>query len=290
MKTTQKSLISLLLLAVLLAACSPGSSATPSAGTTAWVDQPVTNALLPLAPFTIRGHASRPGGGIVKMSFMVNSVEVGNAGTDASEAIVSGEAVWTPSAPGVYSIQVLAFGMDGITYSEASRVCVSALSDISALPGFLGDCGSPIPTLPDLTVTSPATVTPPTPTDTPPSGNQGIAIQNANCHVGPGTVFPVLSYVPKGTSVNVTGLSEDGLWLFVKPCGLGPGWVLASFIETSFNLSTLPILIGPPTPTPIPPTVTPVPFFDCAAAYGVDTKACMADPRCSWNGKSCVNP
>jgi hypothetical protein len=166
MKTRQKSLLlPILMTALLLASCAPAAGGTPSGSTRAWVDQPVTNALLPLASFTIRAHASRPSGGIVKMVFLVNSIEVGNAGTDSSTAIVTAETDWTPSAPGEYTIQAQAFSADGVSLSEAARVCVSA-SVNQAQPGFLGDCGSsaldvtPSPTKEQPGILTPATFTP----------------------------------------------------------------------------------------------------------------------------------
>jgi hypothetical protein len=140
-----------------------------------------------------------------------------------------------------------------------------------------------------ITKTPIATVIPTTSTISLSAGNQGTVKQNANCRYGPGTVFPVLSYVLKGTTVDVNGVSKDRLWLNVKPCGLGEGWVLASFIQQPFDLLTLQVLAGPPIPTLVPPTDTPVPFFSCASAYGIEVKACMADTRCLFNGKSCVN-
>jgi len=167
-KTRQQSLtLSILLVALLMAACAPASSGSTYGSARAWVDQPVTNALLPLASFTIRAHASRPGGGIVKMAFLVNSTEVGNAGTDASAAIVTAETDWTPSTSGVYSIQVQAFSADGVSLSEASTVCVSALTS-QAVPGFLGDCNRLTADVPQSpTIGQPDILTPATSTPTP---------------------------------------------------------------------------------------------------------------------------
>ena len=283
--------LSILLAVLLLAACAPGAGVTSSGSAHAWVDQPVTNALLPLAPFTIRGHASRPGGGIVKMAFLVNSTEVGNAGTDESAAIVSGETLWTPSAPGVYLIEVQAIGVDGASLSEASRVCVSALTDIQPLPGFLGDCGGPMPgSQSDIVPPPTVTVTETVPAPVQSTDNKGTVKENVNCHSGPAIGFPVLSYVPSGSSIELTGRSADGLWLQVKPCGQGSGWVLATFVEGSFDPAGLPVLAGPPTPTVLVPTDTSIPAtFDCAAAYGSLQVTCEADPRCAYVAKTCVN-
>jgi hypothetical protein len=289
MKTTQKFLAYSILVAVLLlAACAPAASATTSGSARAWVDQPVTNALLPLAPFTIRGHASRPGGGIVKMAFLVNSIEVGNAGTDATAAIVASETEWVPSSPGEYSIQVQAFSADGVSVSEASQVCVSALAT-EPLAGFLGDCNSPL----QVNLLSPGTPTP-TATALPNCSPQGKVNKDINLRSGPSTSFPVLTSLVAGTSVLLVGVSADRTWLVIQVKNSDTRyWVTAGAITPASDLICLPVVVSPPTPTPtdVPPTDTPAPSFSCSATYGSSSAACSADSRCTFDAglKACVN-
>lgn len=118
--------------------------------------------------------------------------------------------------------------------------------------------------------------------DTPLPALTGTAKLNDNCRTGPGTVYPVLSTITKGTMVNVTGISTDGLWLKVQPCGQDSGWVLVSLMDVTGSLSVLPILVSPPTPIVIPPTDTSAPF-NCKATYGGNSGPCGADPRCYFN-------
>jgi hypothetical protein len=298
MKRIYKYLImSALLGALLLAGCEPTSIATSSGGVHVWVDQPVTSALLPVAPFTLRAHATRAGGGIVKMAFLVNSLEVGNAGTDPAEVIVTAEADWTPPGPGQYLVQAQAFSAEGVNTSEASLVCVSA-SATEPLVGYAGACdGTQQPRAIIINPVQTLTMTPTSqqPTATP-SGKTGTSKENLKCHAGPGTVFSTINTLAAGDIAEVIGRSKDGLWLIVKlKTGQSPCWVLANYIEPQFDPLTLPLFESPPTPLPtytptIPPTETPAPAaFDCGATYGSSSAPCLADKRCDFIGKVCVN-
>ncbi len=274
MKTRQK-LINLLplLMAMILAACSLPSSTTPSGSARAWVDQPVTNALLPLAPFTIRVHASRPGGGIVKMSILVNSVEVGSGVTDPAAAIVTIDSDWTPATPGVYTIQAVAMGADGQTPSDVARVCVTALTDSRPVLGFLGDCtsSSRVPALssptftllpatatftaqPNVTdTTAPTATASATETNTPQLSPFVIPHVNAFCRKGPGTLYDQVTVLQKGTSYNATGRNSPNttdLWWLVQAPGSKDCWVGNSTVDTQGPVEQLAIVQAPPLPSP----------------------------------------
>jgi hypothetical protein len=268
--TTKKKLLSLstLLIVLILVACSLPTSPTISVGARAWVDQPETNALLPLAPFTIRVHASRPGGGIVKMSILVNSVEVGSGVTDPTAAIVTIDSDWTPAAPGVYSIQAVAMGVEGQTPSDVARVCVTALTDARPLPGFLGDCSSSRPpalpsatlTLPPATGTAIFTATPvvtdtTTPTDTATAQLAPFVIPHVNafCRKGPGTLYDQVTVLQKGTPYNASGRnsqSSTDLWWLVQAPGSNDCWVGNANVDTQGPVETLAVVLAPPLPTP----------------------------------------
>ena len=60
-------------------------------------------------------------------------------------------------------------------------------------------------------------------------------------------IFARVVYLANGQSVNVTGVSEDGLWLQIehptKPGGLC--WVIASAIDLQFDPAGLKELAGP---------------------------------------------
>ena len=87
------------------------------------------------------------------------------------------------------------------------------------------------------------------------------AAPNLNLREGPGTVFPVIGVLPANAQLRPLGRNADASWVEVQPLPDGRiGWVAAAarFIECTFDLTTLPLVASPPTPTPRP-TATPLP-------------------------------
>ncbi len=127
-----------------LAGCALPAGPTGASGDlSAWLDQPVNGAVLPLAPFTLKAHARHASGaGVTKVVFLVNSVPAGSAETDAAEPIVYAEIDWNPSGPGLYRVEAQAFAGQASSTSEVSLVCVSAEAKLPAL-GYGGDCEQP---------------------------------------------------------------------------------------------------------------------------------------------------
>jgi len=79
-----------------------------------------------------------------------------------------------------------------------------------------------------------------------------------NVRLGPGTNYPILGKLNKGTKVNVRGRDGEGLWLFLVPPP--SGWVYGDFVSLAGDASGLPVIEAPPTPVPTPtfaPTSTP---------------------------------
>jgi len=120
-------LLILVLAALALAACEPGAPevAAVEGGLTVWLDQPPNGANLPLAPFTLKAHASNPGGpGVSQINFLVNAVPVGTIATDETLPLAYAEVEWNPAAPGLYEIQAQAFNAEGWAFSDTAHVCV----------------------------------------------------------------------------------------------------------------------------------------------------------------------
>lgn len=84
---------------------------------------------------------------------------------------------------------------------------------------------------------------------------------NLNVRGGPGTVFAPLGTVRFNSQLRPLARNVDASWVEVQtlPTGLR-GWVAtgAQFISCTIDLTTLPVGVIPPTPTPAP-TSTPVP-------------------------------
>jgi hypothetical protein len=137
------SLLSILIL--LLSACGPGSGfTTGDDGTLVWLDQPMTNYSLPVAPFTLIAHAGHPGAGITQVVFLVNGISVGAVSTDTSAEFLRAEMVWNPSGPGRYLVQARAITAGGSAYTRNAFLCVRA--DITAPQA--GSAGACAPTAP----------------------------------------------------------------------------------------------------------------------------------------------
>ncbi|MCH8161076.1 MAG: SH3 domain-containing protein [Chloroflexi bacterium] len=101
-----------------------------------------------------------------------------------------------------------------------------------------------------------------------------IALATTTLHNGPGTNFPPLGTVRRGTRVPIVGRNEDGTWLQVvfPPGSAIRGWIEITFLEVTGDLTEVsvagpgsgPSIIVPtsvfeePTNTPIPAD-TPVP-------------------------------
>jgi hypothetical protein len=57
---------------------------------------------------------------------------------------------------------------------------------------------------------------------------------------GPGTLFPALNLLTKGTKLSVLGISQGNEWIYVKAPGGTQGWVFVQLIETSGDLKSAP--------------------------------------------------
>ncbi len=111
-----------------------------------------------------------------------------------------------------------------------------------------------------------ATVAPPRPvgaTATPLAQCVVRADPTLNLRAGPGTNFSVIGVLRVNTQLRPLTRNLDASWIEVQPLPTGQrGWVAAgaAFITCTFDLTTLPLGVLPPTPTAQPtatPTATP---------------------------------
>lgn len=166
---------SLVLLALLLSACSVPGASLPSSGAQAWLDQPVNGSILPLGPFLLKAHARHvEGRGITRIEFLVNGVSVGAVDTDPASPLVYAEMNWNASAPGEYNLTARAYDKNGgFADSAPARVCVSqgvGQAVISPSGGCAAPQGPTVPFQSGPTETITPGVTPsPTFTSVPPT-------------------------------------------------------------------------------------------------------------------------
>ncbi len=229
-------LLSLVLIAVFLSGC--GASQANSGQTQSWIDAPLNNSTLPLAPVKVISHSSDPAS-ITQVELSVNGAVIRtDSNQDTSQTLVTMSQDWTPSAPGTYTLQVRAQNTAG-HWSDYAVVNVT-------VEGQPTDTQTPVvsPTR-VVTLTPSLTPTPVSPTFT--------LNENAFCRKGPATFFPDVTAIPKGDIVDIQGVSEDGFWYFVfwKDFNV-KCWVASPAGQASGNLQGIPVLVSPNTSTPKP--------------------------------------
>jgi len=243
--------------------------ATAGSGPQAWIDYPLNNADVPLAPLSITAHATHPDG-VASIEFIVDGEQI--AAIDVSSRLLEDATFeWTPLGVGKYTIEVR--GLD-----TAGNPGMHAVAIV-----YVG--GLPLPTTETPTVSetvtvtlspTPGTVTPtrtftPTsteyiPTDTPetpqpPSKPTVTANQNANCRSGPSSEFNVEGYLMQGQQAVIEGRLANNSWFVITPPGESSScWIAVSVVDVSGELSGVKIVAAPPPPEPpadtTPPTIS----------------------------------
>lgn len=164
-------------------------------------------------------------------------------------------------------------------------LALASLLGCSAL-GF----GSPQPI--QIRATATATERPPftpRPSDTPwptftpvptivpvtPGVLTAVISSTVNIRLGPGTNYPVVTKLNKGTQISVRGRDVENHWFLLIPAP--SGWVNRDFVTLNGDASSLPLMDAPPTPVPTPtlapsptpptpqPTATPSMYVDFRA-------------------------
>ena len=121
---------------------------------------------------------------------------------------------------------------------------------------------SPEPPLAPPAITATATPSPtPTVTPSPTLGPpHAIALQNSNCRAGPGSIYDVLDYLLEGQESPIHGRDAGTTWWVVaRPGGGGDCWIANYLTDERGDLSGVPVVPAPPTPTPAdttPPAAT----------------------------------
>jgi hypothetical protein len=176
---------------------------------------------LPLAPYELVGHASDPGG-ISQIEFSVNGAVLGNV--PGSGGLSTARQNWSPAEPGEYRIRVRGMNSGGV-WSEYAEVHV-----------FIEAASAPA--TPASTAVATASPTPSAPTL--------VLIQNANCRIGPGQLYEVLTSMLAGDSLPILGRDEQGTWWLVQLPGGERCWISAVTGNASGGIETVPIAQAPP--------------------------------------------
>jgi len=105
---------------------------------------------------------------------------------------------------------------------------------------------------------------PPAPTATStPEGYFVRALIDSNCRTGPMMIFDQYGFLLENEQAEAKGRLADNSWLAVLLAGeSNQCWIAENLLEYSFDLSDLPILTSPPTPTPAPGGITGIVWDD----------------------------
>ena len=155
-----------LVMGLMLAACAPSSTQGPSA----WVDQPLDGARLPLGSQEVTAHAS-DADGVTSLEFYVEGTLLLRAPAGGS-VLEDASVGWNPSRPGVYTVSVTATDSQGNVGPEArSVVTVGEVVSPSPPTPSVELASSPMPPattpMPSETIPPPPASTPVPPTTTP---------------------------------------------------------------------------------------------------------------------------
>lgn len=101
----------------------------------------------------------------------------------------------------------------------------------------------------------------PVPTNTPEGVVARIISRVQNVRTGPSTNYDVIGQLQQDEVVQVVGANVDFSWLVIEFRGR-QGWIanLQNLNEVSGDLSTVPLVEPPPSPTPPPVTIVPTPI------------------------------
>jgi ABC-type branched-subunit amino acid transport system substrate-binding protein/uncharacterized protein YgiM (DUF1202 family) len=153
----------------------------------------------------------------------------------------------------VYIFETGEFGatLPKAQFNEAGRTLITQAEP----PPLPSPTPIPLPT----PIPPPTLPIPPTP--------EGVILQPRtgviNVRGGPGTNYDVIGRLQAAQVVQVIGISPNGEW-YVIPFANTRGWVSSGVVTVTGALNSIPIIEPPPSPTPIPATLTPTaqPFPD----------------------------
>jgi hypothetical protein len=161
----------LCLFSLVLAACQPAP--TPESipnSPQVWIDAPLADASLPLAPYLITSHAASPQG-LASFELSVNGQVLRTDPVDpaqANQTLTYIKQAWTPPAPGTYLLGVRAADSAG-NFSPAVEIRVKVVAVPSETPTPEATATATRTVTPSPTATPTASPTRPRPTRAPPT-------------------------------------------------------------------------------------------------------------------------
>jgi len=232
---------------VILYSCAPAG-----AGPQAWIDAPLDNTTVPLAPLTITAHASAAGG-VASIEFTIDDQSYKSVRTNNGGRLEWRAVEWTPPGPGSYRIGARGVGNDGSTGPLATSV-VTIADQMAQDEEEEEDIQVELPPPDELppAVSSDAAEEPPEPE---PVAEVPIAVarMNANCREGPGTSWDVYGNLLAKQRADLKGRLADNTWLLVHLLGRSLNcWIATSVVDVQGDLDEVAIVPAPLPPAPPP--------------------------------------
>ena len=144
---------------------------------------------------------------------------------------------------------------DATLAALAVQASVDASVRLTADAGGSGPSGSGSPDGDNAGPTNtlaPTATPPPQATDTPSAPTVSVSV-DTNCRKGPDAKQDYLGALLVGESTEVLGRLSSNQWVVVKNPDGGPDcWLWLQYATVTGDLSALPVMTPPPTPTPVP--------------------------------------
>ena len=255
--------IEVIILLGAVCACTPQYTGP---GPAVWIDQPLDNSQLPVAPVVITAHASDQDG-VGRFEFYLNDKPLVKIAGDGG-ILSSASTQWNPPGPGHYQVRVR--GVD--TKGNPGDFTTAAIQ-VGVLPASKTPAPAATATAVLITNTPAAAAKSDTPTPAPqvvqttstPGEAQGITIQartNANCRKGPATVYEIEDVLHQDESARIEGRNQDNSWVWIVSPSVSGGhcWVAIEVGTVAGNLNKAGVVSAPPPPiitTVAPPTEPP---------------------------------
>jgi hypothetical protein len=209
-----------LILALLLAACDApvpqpqavaGGDAEQGRVPLAWIDAPLDGSSIPLAPYEVVYHGG-DWGGVAQIELSVNGqVVASESGFGSSQTLVTMRYVWTPPAPGNYTLRARTQNRWGDWGEHASAtVTVGAEAETPPPTPEPAQEATPIPPTPVPPTPVPPTLTPIPPTPVPPTGTPIPTSTPTPTDLPPLIIrFPTATPAPQAPTMEAVSLARD---------------------------------------------------------------------------------
>ncbi len=209
------------------------------------------------------GHLADNGGPTQTMALLLGS------------AAINGANEYTLPAPPAYDLDLEPASTD--QRGDARPAADGGIADVGAYEFQLASAALPLviasPETPTIEATKEGIIVLASPTETP----AGVTLsldKNANCRTGPSTVFPVLTSVLQGQTVQLSARNDENTWWFTVLPGNNPCWISMVAGHPTGDTNQLPVKEGPPTPIPTTEVIQ--------CSQYADPSSCTSN-GCTWD-------